>query len=186
MSVDWNNLQKDAFVTASWDQTVKVVSVRGSRGSTIDRGEGPMGGEINVVDADTQWALERTTSLNTIPAHSAQIFAAKWCPSIPTLIATTGADGYLNLFDIRSPVQSQRVAQTQISPADVLDLDWNKYDTQSIAVAKKDGAVGIWDMRGQRQVGECRGHRLAVRKVAWSPHHRDVLASTSYDMTCRT
>ena len=25
--VEWNNLQKDTFVTASWDQTVKVVSL---------------------------------------------------------------------------------------------------------------------------------------------------------------
>ena len=25
MSVEWSNLQKDTFVTASWDQTVKVV-----------------------------------------------------------------------------------------------------------------------------------------------------------------
>ena len=26
MSVEWNNLQKDTFATASWDQTVKIVS----------------------------------------------------------------------------------------------------------------------------------------------------------------
>lgn len=29
------------------------------------------------------------------------------------------------------------------------------------------------------------GHEWAVRKVQWSPHRPDVLASASYDMTCR-
>jgi peroxin-7 len=29
------------------------------------------------------------------------------------------------------------------------------------------------------------GHEYAVRKVQWSPHRVDVLATASYDMTCR-
>lgn len=29
------------------------------------------------------------------------------------------------------------------------------------------------------------GHEYAVRKVQWSPHRADMLASASYDMTCR-
>ena len=37
--------------------------------------------------------------------------------------------------------------------------------------------------------GDCEvelpGHEYAIRKVQWSPHRADVLASASYDMTCR-
>ncbi|KAI0280153.1 hypothetical protein BC826DRAFT_1076890 [Russula brevipes] len=29
------------------------------------------------------------------------------------------------------------------------------------------------------------GHEYAIRKVRWSPHRPDILASGSYDMTCR-
>lgn len=29
------------------------------------------------------------------------------------------------------------------------------------------------------------GHEYAVRRVSWSPHHSNRLASASYDMTCR-
>ena len=32
---------------------------------------------------------------------------------------------------------------------------------------------------------ELLGHEYAVRKVQWSPHRPDVIASASYDMTCR-
>jgi hypothetical protein len=44
--------------------------------------------------------------------------------------------------------------------------------------------------QGQQQVGgmceaQLMGHEYAVRKVQWSPHRPDVLASASYDMTCR-
>lgn len=37
--------------------------------------------------------------------------------------------------------------------------------------------------------GQCEtqilGHEYAVRKLQWSPHRADVLATASYDMTCR-
>jgi peroxin-7 len=29
------------------------------------------------------------------------------------------------------------------------------------------------------------GHEYAVRKIQWSPHRADALATASYDMTCR-
>ena len=55
--------------------------------------------------------------------------------------------------------------------------------------------VKIWDCRMIKmgevgQVGgacetQLLGHEYAVRKVQWSPHRADVLATASYDMTCR-
>jgi peroxin-7 len=66
-----------------------------------------------------------------------------------------------------------------------------------------DKVVRVWDCRmvkvgggggggveGGAMVGgtcevQLRGHEYAVRKVQWSPHRADVLATASYDMTCR-
>ena len=58
-----------------------------------------------------------------------------------------------------------------------------------------DKIVKIWDCRMIKtgeigQVGgtcetQLFGHEYAVRKVQWSPHRHDVLATASYDMTCR-
>ena len=78
-------------------------------------------------------------------------------------------------------------------------MDWNKYRPFLLATAGVDKAIKVWDCRmvklgadaAQNPAvgGVCEthlaGHEYAVRKVQWSPHRADVLASASYDMTCR-
>lgn len=32
---------------------------------------------------------------------------------------------------------------------------------------------------------ELKGHEYAIRKLQWSPHRADLIASASYDMSCR-
>ncbi|KAK8844752.1 hypothetical protein IAR55_006602 [Kwoniella newhampshirensis] len=184
MSIEWNNLQKDTFVTSSWDGAIKV------------------------------WTESRTTSLLTIPSSAtrpsspshSQLYNATFSPHSPSLICSCSSDGLLNIYDIRSPTSASGTA-TQTIPAgmtphqlqhhghgkgaEILSCDWNKYVPGMIATASKDGSVKVWDLRssstlttkGGIQVGR---HGLAARKVAWSPHRADLLASASYDMTCRT
>ncbi|WWD22694.1 hypothetical protein CI109_107187 [Kwoniella shandongensis] len=181
MSIEWNNLQKDTFVTASWDGSIKV------------------------------WTTTRTTSLLTIPPSPsrqpagagppAQLYNATFSPHSPSLICSCSSDGLLNIYDIRSsPPSGSGVGAVQTIPAgvgsgphqapsEILSCDWNKYVAGTIATASKDGSIKIWDMRSTKGAGaglEVGRHGLAARKVAWSPHKADLLASTSYDMTCRT
>ena len=70
-----------------------------------------------------------------------------------------------------------------------------------IATASVDRTVRIHDLRmasssvsskplgadgGRSCIATLIGHDYAIRRVAWSPHAADVLASAGYDMTCRT
>ena len=90
------------------------------------------------------------------------------------------------------------------SGTEILTLDWNKYRPFMLASGGVDKTVKIWDCRMvrippsgappvqepiQEVGGVCEialnGHEYAVRKVQWSPHRPDVLASASYDMSCR-
>ena len=84
------------------------------------------------------------------------------------------------------------------SPTEILSLDWNKYRPWVIATGGVDRAVKVWDCRmvkiggdaGQGQMGapcetQLLGHEYAVRKIQWSPHRAEMLATASYDMTCR-
>lgn len=77
-------------------------------------------------------------------------------------------------------------------------MDWNKYRPFVLASAGVDKTVKVWDCRmikigsdtsGRLVGGTCEmhlpGHEYAVRKVQWSPHRADILATASYDMTCR-
>lgn len=64
-----------------------------------------------------------------------------------------------------------------------------------LASAGVDKMVKVWDCRmiktgetgnvGGVCENQLLGHEYAVRKVQWSPHRADVLATASYDMTCR-
>ncbi|SCV67477.1 BQ2448_5088 [Microbotryum intermedium] len=187
-SVDWNNLQKDLFCTSSWDCTVKIVC---------------------------RWTPDRPTSIATIPAHTACVYAAAFAPHQPTTLASCSTDGHLKVWDTRSPMAAipstvpgqPSTAQAQLAiPAhstEVLSLDWNKYQPHLIATGSVDRTIRIHDLRmaGQKNpafapshvpvmqptstVATLLGHEYAVRRVAWSPHSPNVLGSTSYDMTAR-
>lgn len=68
-----------------------------------------------------------------------------------------------------------------------------------IATASVDRTVRLHDLRmassspnpaaaadgGRSCVATLLGHSYAIRRVAWSPHASDVLASSGYDMSCR-
>ena len=119
----------------------------------------------------------------------------------------------MRIFDLRSPAYmpsapgSNSFTAPLAAPAltvpasggEVLTLDWNKYRPWLLASAGVDKAIKVWDCRMAKLGpdaaqapavgGVCEahlaGHEYAVRKVQWSPHRPDVLASSSYDMTCR-
>jgi peroxin-7 len=69
-----------------------------------------------------------------------------------------------------------------------------------LATASVDRTIRIHDLRmassssstpaaadgGRSCIATLLGHDYAIRRVAWSPHAADVLASSGYDMTCRT
>lgn len=182
-SVDWSNIQKDLFISSSWDGTIKL------------------------------WSPERLRSITTLQAHSACVYQALFSPHQPDVVASCSTDGTLKIFDLRSPsfvppgptvnnFTSPLVAAALTVPAsgtEILSLDWNKYRPWLIASAGVDKAIKIWDCRmvklGPEAAqapavgGICEtqfvGHEYAVRKIQWSPHRADLLASASYDMTCR-
>lgn len=156
-----------------------------------------------------QWSPERARSLMSLQAHHACVYQALFSPHQPDLLATCSTDGTLKIFDLRAPAyvnsgpntntftnpMTASVLTIPASGTEVLSLDWNKYRPMVLASAGVDKVAKVWDCRMVKtgevgQVGgicetQLLGHEYAVRKVQWSPHRPDVLATASYDMTCR-
>ncbi|KAI0295938.1 WD40 repeat-like protein [Russula brevipes] len=175
--VDWSNIKKDQFVSCCMDGSVKV------------------------------WTPEHPRSIMTLQAHQACVYQALFSPHQPDLIATCSGDGTIRFFDLRTPAfaptsnaftspLSAAVLTVPASPSEELALDWNKYRPLVLASAGLDKTVKTWDCRmlqlggsanaiGGRCENRLLGHEYAIRKVRWSPHRPDILASGSYDMTCR-
>lgn len=149
-------------------------------------------------------------SVTTLHAHLSCVYQALFSPHQPDILATCSTDGTMKIFDLRSPAYatgpatnsfthplSNAVLTVPASGTELLSLDWNKYRPFVLATAGVDKMVKVWDCRmvqsanmsAQAIGGVCEiqlpGHEYAVRKVQWSPHHPDILATASYDMTCR-
>jgi len=154
------------------------------------------------------WTPEHPRSLTTLQAHHACVYQALFSPHQPDLIATCSGDGTIRFFDLRAPAfartsntftspLSAAALTVPAAPSEELALDWNKYRPLVLASAGLDKAIKIWDCRmlqlggssANAVGGQCEnrivGHEYAIRKVQWSPHRPDLLASGSYDMTCR-
>jgi peroxin-7 len=160
-----------------------------------------------VYDFPFKWTPEHPRSLATLQAHHACVYQALFSPHQPDLVATCSGDGTVRFFDLRTPAFSPTsnaftsplsapVLTVAAAPTEELALDWNKYRQLVIASAGLDKTVKIWDCRMLQLGGSANavgglcenrlfGHEYAVRKVHWSPHRPDLLASGSYDMTCR-
>ena len=156
-----------------------------------------------------KWLPERPHSFITLQAHHACVYQALFSPHQPDLVATCSGDGTIRFFDLRSPTLastsntftsplSAAVLTVPAAPSEELALDWNKYRPLVLASAGVDKTVKIWDCRMLQLGGgptknaiggQCEkrlsGHEYAIRKVQWSPHRPDLLATGSYDMTCR-
>ena len=161
-----------------------------------------------------KWTPDRPHSVATIQAHISCVYQALFSPHEPDIVATCSTDGTMKIFDLRVPAYapntntfthplSAAALTVPASVTEILTIDWNKYRPFVLASSGVDKVVNVWDCRmikmgeggaggaggGGLVGGTCElklpGHEYAVRKVQWSPHRADVLATASYDMTCR-
>jgi peroxin-7 len=132
------------------------------------------------------------------------VYSAKFSPHQPDTIVSCSSDGLLKVWDIKAPTGSATAALTiPAHPTEVLSCAWNYYVPYLVATASVDRTVKVHDIRmassgpvapdaplppssaSASTVATLLGHEYAVRRVAFSPHSANVLASAGYDMTAR-
>eukprot|EP00941_MAST-03F_sp_MAST-3F-sp1_P000306 g306.t1 len=154
--VDWNLVTKSSFLSCSWDHTAKLYD--------------PL----------------RQQSLRSFVGHTHCVYGIEWNPHHSETFATVSGDRYLNIWDVREQ-HFQRCQQSILAHEhEVLTVDWHKYKDLTVATGSADHTVKEWDLRtAKAPIRIMRGHTFPVRKVKYSPHDPDLLASTSYDLSVR-
>ncbi|EJD00708.1 WD40 repeat-like protein [Fomitiporia mediterranea MF3/22] len=193
-SVDWSNVKKDVFCSSSWDGTIKLWTPdRAHSLTTLHAAQGCI--------YQALFSPHHPDLLSSCSSDGVlRIFDLRLPSSSSSLLNSTPTSLTQPLTPPALMIPPPR------GPAELLTLDWNKYRPLVLASGGTDRVVRVWDCRmlkigvgpapgveqAQTQTlvgGNCEnellGHEYAVRKVQWSPHRADVLASASYDMTCR-
>ncbi|CAL9190974.1 unnamed protein product, partial [Musa hybrid cultivar] len=75
-SVDWNPVRRDSFLSASWDDSLKL------------------------------WTLDRPASLRTFREHSYCVYSVSWSPRHADVFASASGDRTVRVWDVREPVST--------------------------------------------------------------------------------
>ncbi|KAI8929443.1 WD40-repeat-containing domain protein [Entophlyctis helioformis] len=128
------------------------------------------------------WSPEMPNSLRTWQEHIGCIYQTAWSPTHADVFASAG-DETVRIWDVRQPRSVQTIRAHQ---AEVLALDWAKYQKDTIFTGSVDTTIKMWDLRfPQREAAVIGNHEYAVRRVKSSPHQANLIGSVSYDMTAR-
>ncbi|KAK8970278.1 Peroxisome biogenesis protein 7 [Platanthera guangdongensis] len=75
-AVDWNPVRRDSFLSASWDDSLKL------------------------------WTLDRPASIRTFREHSYCVYSAAWSPRHADVFASASGDCTTRVWDVRDPGSS--------------------------------------------------------------------------------
>ncbi|KAG2387839.1 hypothetical protein C9374_001433 [Naegleria lovaniensis] len=174
-SVDYNTVNKDCFVSGSWDNTIKLWNLQAAGA-----------GQTNA------------SSVETFDEHRYCVYSTIFSPTNGDLFMSCSGDMTMKIWDVHdiSSIQTARVHNYE-----VLACDWNKFNEHIVCTGAVDKTIKVWDLRNLNQHGAgtvgggtsstssdssictLSGHGFAVRRVKFSPHDENIIGSVSYDMS---
>lgn len=152
-SVDWSSVRKELLASSGWDRTVRV------------------------------WPMDApgTPPIASFAGSQSLEHEVRWAPHSASTLASAAGDRSARVWSLDS---GRAEVVLSAHEGEVLSVDWHKYSAHTLATGCVDGLVRTWDLRlPASPISARRGHRMAVRRVRFSPHHSRLLLSCSYDMS---
>ncbi|CAF4064573.1 unnamed protein product [Didymodactylos carnosus] len=102
-------------------------------------------------------AAEVNLKLHLFESHKDEIFQAQWSPQNETVLASSGSDRRLHIWDLSRINQSQTAAEAEDGPPELLfihgghsakisDFSWNPNDPFVICSVSEDNVMQVWQM----------------------------------------
>ncbi|KAG7390962.1 rRNA-processing protein sof1 [Phytophthora pseudosyringae] len=127
------------------------------------------------------WDPSRSTPTHEFAWGADSINSVHFNPAEASLLASTGSDRNITLYDIRVASSMRKIVMEMRSNA----LAWNPMEPMNFTVANEDHNLYTFDMRKMnRAMMVHKDHVSAVMDVAYSPTGREFVAG-SYDRTIR-
>lgn len=112
--------------------------------------------------------------------HQASVEDCQWSPNEGDILATTGVDRSLRIWDTRTP--ECIVIETDKHTSDINVISWNKQVQNLMASGGDDGIFKVWDLENMsKPLYTFNWHAGPITSIQWSPHDSSVLAVSSED-----
>lgn len=123
------------------------------------------------------WDINMMAGSERTFQHDFVVYQAVWHPTHESIFGSCSGDSTVRVWDIRSGKDVKRIHAHQ---NEVLSCDFNKYEN-FIATSSTDNTIKLWDLRStiESPIMTLTSHKLAVRKIKFSPFHANILASAS-------
>ena len=127
------------------------------------------------------WDHARSEPTSTFSWGADTIKSVKFNPAESNLLASTGSDRNICLYDVRVAEPMRKIILEMRSNA----LAWNPMEPFNFTVANEDHQLYTFDMRHLNKAAHIhRDHVSAVMDVSYSPTGREFVTG-SYDRTIR-
>ncbi|CEP61906.1 Msi1p LALA0_S04e03356g [Lachancea lanzarotensis] len=134
------------------------------------------------------WDLQKFVKTSTTlidPAFTVDVDSkgandVSWMVNHDSLLACCGEGNLLQLVDVRTDHQTQKVAQTASHHTGGINVcQFNYHKDLLLASADSSGNINLWDVRNFQEPLQAWQHGDAVSALQWNPHHGSVLATAS-------
>ncbi|EJU03715.1 WD40 repeat-like protein [Dacryopinax primogenitus] len=221
-SVDWSNLQKDLFCSSSWDGSIKLftpdrpaslLTIPAAQTCTYAALWSPhqpgvvascaSSGLLTLFDlrvpnlpsstAPTPGPTAPATPALAVPASPGELLTLDWNKYMPHVIATSGVDKNIRIWDTRMVGQGGSVGGVCTGSLAghqyaIRKIQWSSHRADVISSAGYDMTCRIWTTQpsspgSSSQLYVHNAHTEFVVGCAWSFFDEDVLATCSWDQS---
>lgn len=127
------------------------------------------------------WDINRSKPISNLSWGADNITTVKFNQNETDILASTGSDNSIVLYDLRTNSPTQKIVQTMRTNA----ICWNPMEPFNFAIANEDHNAYYYDMRNMsRSLNVFKDHVSAVMDIDFSPKGDEVVTG-SYDKTIR-
>ncbi|PWA84892.1 nucleotide binding,protein binding protein [Artemisia annua] len=127
------------------------------------------------------WDHSRSQPVNTFEWGSSSVFSVRFNPGEPNILATTGSDRSITIYDLRTSSPAIKlIMQTKTN-----SIAWNPMEPMNFTAANENCNCYSFDARNMKEA-KCvhKDHVSAVMDIDYSPTGREFVTG-SYDRTVR-